>query len=302
MKARSRRAVNGILLLDKPVGLTSNAALQVVKRLYQAQKAGHTGSLDPLASGLLPICLGAATKLSGYLLNADKSYQFTCRLGISTTTGDAEGEVTATYPLPALSRELLEEVLQRFVGESLQTPPMYSALKRNGQPLYKLARQGIEVERAPRAVTIHELQLLRWEGELLECRMRCSKGTYVRTLAEDVGKALGCGAHIAALRRTAVQPYDTAQLLTLDALHEVAERGFAALDALLLPLDSALAHWPALQVRGDSAFYLRQGQAVLVPRAPTQGWVRLYQGEEEFLGLGEILDDGRVEPRRLFGN
>lgn len=302
MKARSRRAVNGILLLDKPVGLTSNAALQVVKRLYQAQKAGHTGSLDPLASGLLPICLGAATKLSGYLLNADKSYQFTCRLGISTTTGDAEGEVTATYPLPALSRELLEEVLQRFVGESLQTPPMYSALKRNGQPLYKLARQGIEVERAPRAVTIHELQLLHWEGELLECRMRCSKGTYVRTLAEDVGKALGCGAHIAALRRTAVQPYDTAQLLTLDALHEVAERGFAALDALLLPLDSALAHWPALQVRGDSAFYLRQGQAVLVPRAPTQGWVRLYQGEEEFLGLGEILDDGRVEPRRLFGN
>ena len=302
MKARSRRAVNGILLLDKPVGLTSNAALQVVKRLYQAQKAGHTGSLDPLASGLLPICLGAATKLSGYLLNADKSYQFTCRLGISTTTGDAEGEVTATYPLPALSRELLEEVLQRFVGESLQTPPMYSALKRNGQPLYKLARQGIEVERAPRAVTIHELQLLHWEGELLECRMRCSKGTYVRTLAEDVGKALGCGAHIAALRRTAVQPYDTAQLLTLDALHEVAERGYAALDALLLPLDSALAHWPALQVRGDSAFYLRQGQAVLVPRAPTQGWVRLYQGEEEFLGLGEILDDGRVEPRRLFGN
>lgn len=301
MKARSRRAVNGILLLDKPVGLTSNAALQVVKRLYQAQKAGHTGSLDPLASGLLPICLGAATKLSGYLLNADKSYQFTCRLGISTTTGDAEGEVTATYPLPALSRELLEEVLQRFVGESLQTPPMYSALKRNGQPLYKLARQGIEVERAPRAVTIHELQLLHWEGELLECRMRCSKGTYVRTLAEDVGKALGCGAHIAALRRTAVQPYDTAQLLTLDALHEVAERGFAALDALLLPLDSALGHWPALQVRGDSAFYLRQGQAVLVPRAPTQGWVRLYQGEEEFFGLGEILDDGRVEPRRLFG-
>lgn len=302
MKARSRRAVNGILLLDKPVGLTSNAALQVVKRLYQAQKAGHTGSLDPLASGLLPICLGAATKISAYLLNADKSYQFTCRLGISTTTGDAEGEVTATYPLPALSRELLEEVLQRFVGESLQTPPMYSALKRNGQPLYKLARQGIEVEREPRAITIHELQLLHWEGEWLECRMRCSKGTYVRTLAEDVGKALGCGAHVTALRRTAVQPYDTAQLLTLDALHEVAERGYAALDALLLPLDSALAHWPALQVRGDSAFYLRQGQAVLVPRAPTQGWVRLYQGEEEFFGLGEILDDGRVEPRRLFGN
>lgn len=300
MKARSRRAVNGVLLLDKPVGLTSNAALQVVKRLYQAQKAGHTGSLDPLASGLLPICFGAATKLSSYLLNADKSYEFTCRLGITTTTGDAEGEVTATHPVPELSRELVAEVLQRFMGESLQTPPMYSALKRNGQPLYKLARQGIEVERVPRTVTIHELQLLRLEGEWLECRMRCSKGTYVRTLAEDVGKALGCGAHIAALRRTAVQPYDAAHLLTLDYVHELAERGFAALDALLLPLDSALTQWPALQVRGDSAFYLRQGQAVLVPRAPTQGWVRLYAGEEDFLGLGEILDDGRVAPRRLF--
>lgn len=302
MKARSRRAVNGVLLLDKPVGLTSNAALQVVKRLYQAQKAGHTGSLDPLASGLLPICLGAATKLSGYLLNADKSYEFTCRLGIATTTGDAEGAVTATHPLPELSHTLVAEVLQRFVGESLQTPPMYSALKRNGQPLYKLARQGIEVEREPRAVTIHELQLLRWEGEWLECRMRCTKGTYVRTLAEDIGKALGCGAHIAALRRTAVQPYDAAPMLTLDHLHELAERGLAALDALLLPLDSALTQWPALQVRGDAAFYLRQGQAVLIPRAPAQGWVRLYQGAEDFLGLGEVLDDGRVEPRRLFSS
>ena len=299
MTRRPRRPVDGVLLLDKPVGLTSNAALQTVKRLYQAAKAGHTGSLDPLASGLLPICLGEATKLSGFLLNADKSYQFTCRLGVTTSTGDAEGQVTATRPVGALNREQAASVLQRFVGVISQIPPMYSALKRQGQPLYKLARQGIEVEREPRQVTVHELRLLRLEGEELECALRCSKGTYVRTLAEDIGAALGCGAHIAALRRTAVQPYDASRMVTLDALCERAEQGLAALDEVLLPLDSAVAQWPALRVRGDVAFYLRQGQAVLVPHAPTQGWVRLYEGEHCFLGLGEILDDGRVGPRRL---
>lgn len=298
-QGRPRRPVDGVLLLDKPVGLTSNAALQTVKRLYQAAKAGHTGSLDPLASGLLPICLGEATKMSGFLLNADKSYQFTCRLGIVTTTGDAEGEVTATRPVGPFSREQVVSALQRFTGVIEQIPPMYSALKRQGQPLYKLARQGIEVEREPRQVTIHELRLLRLEGEELECMMRCSKGTYVRTLAVDLGEALGCGAHISVLRRTAVEPYDASRMMTLDALRERAEQGLAALDEVLLPLDSAVMQWPAVRVRGDAAFYLRQGQPVLVPHAPVQGWVRLYEGEQHFLGLGEILDDGRVGPRRL---
>ena len=296
---RDRRPVSGVLLLDKPVGWTSNAALQAVKRLYQAQKAGHTGSLDPLASGLLPICLGEATKLSGLLLNANKVYCFTCRLGMTTTTGDAEGEILATRPIGPLSREQAEAVLRRFTGVIQQTPPMYSAVKRDGQPLYKLARKGIEVERAPREVMIHELRLLRLDSAELECELRCSKGTYVRTLAADLGEALGCGAHVVALRRTAVEPYDAARMVTLDALRERAEQGLAALDEVLLPADTALPDWPAVRVRGDAAFYLRQGQPVLVPRAPTQGWVRLYEGEERFLGIGEILDDGRVAPRRL---
>lgn len=299
MTARDRRPVSGMLLLDKPIGWTSNAALQAVKRLYQAQKAGHTGSLDPLATGLLPICLGEATKLSGLLLDADKEYRFTCRLGVTTATGDAEGEVRVVRPVGALRRERVEAALQGFVGLIQQTPPMYSALKREGQPLYRLARRGLEVERAPRAVTVHELRLVRWDDAELECELRCSKGTYVRTLATDLGEALGCGAHVTALRRTAVMPYDAARMVTLDALRQRAEQGWAALDALLLPADSALPDWPAVRVRGDAAFYLRRGQPVLAPRAPAQGWVRLYEGEERFLGIGQILDDGRVAPRRL---
>ncbi|MGB2680938.1 MAG: tRNA pseudouridine(55) synthase TruB [Candidatus Competibacter sp.] len=297
-----RRPVNGVLLLDKPIGWTSNAALQTAKRLYQAQKAGHTGSLDPLASGLLPICLGEATKLSGLLLNADKSYRFTCRLGVVTTTGDAEGEIVATRPVGHLSRERVEAVFRQFTGSIRQIPPMYSAVKRDGQPLYKLARRGIEVERAPREVTIHELRLLGQNAEELECEIRCSKGTYVRTLAVDVGEVLGCGAHVSVLRRTAVEPYDAARMVTLDLLRAQAERGWTALDEALLPVDTVVANWPAITVFGDSAFYLRQGQPVLVPRAPTAGWVRLYQGEQQFLGIGEILDDGRVAPRRLLAH
>jgi tRNA pseudouridine55 synthase len=297
--ARDPRPVSGVLLLDKPVGWTSNAALQAVKRLYRAEKAGHTGSLDPLASGLLPICLGEATKLSGWLLEADKVYRFTCRLGATTTTGDAEGEILVTRPVGPLNPERVEAALRRFTGAIQQTPPMYSALKRNGQPLYKLARQGIEVERAPREVTIHALRLLRLDSEELECELRCSKGTYVRTLAADLGEALGCGAHVTALRRIAVEPYDAARMVTLEALRERAEQGLATLDEVLLSADSALPDWPAVRVRGDAAFYLRQGQPILVPRVPTRGWVRLYEGEERFLGIGEILDDGRVAPRRL---
>lgn len=293
-----RRAVNGVLLLDKPVGLSSNAALQTVKRLFNARKAGHTGSLDPLASGLLPLCLGEATKVSGYLLDADKSYRFTCRLGATTATGDAEGEVLETRPVPPLDQDQVEAVLERFRGGIDQVPPMYSALKHQGQRLYKLARQGVEVERQPRRVTIHRLELIGLEGEFLTCEVHCSKGTYVRTLAEDIGRILGCGAHVSELRRTGVAPYDADQMVTLDQLRELAEQGFEALDRCLLPVDTALQSWPAVHLNDDSAYYLNGGQAVMVPRAPTSGWVRLYQGEQ-FLGLGEILDDGRVAPRRL---
>jgi tRNA pseudouridine55 synthase len=299
LKARDRRTISGVLLLDKPVGWTSNAALQAVKRLYRANKAGHTGSLDPLASGLLPLCLGGATKLAGLLLNADKTYRFTCRLGETTTTGDADGEIVLTRPVSGVDRARVEDALQDFRGVIQQVPPMYSALKRGGQPLYKLARQGLEVEREPREVTVHELRLLRLDDAELECELRCSKGTYVRALAADLGEALGCGAHVVALRRTAVEPYEAARMVTLETLRERATEDCAALDVLLLPPDSAVAQWPAVRVSGDVAFYLRQGQPVLVPRAPTQGWVRLYQDDERFMGLGEILDDGRVAPRRL---
>jgi tRNA pseudouridine55 synthase len=298
---KNQRRVNGILLLDKPTGLTSNAALQKVKRLYRARKAGHTGSLDPLASGLLPVCLGEATKISAYLLDADKHYWVSCKLGERTTTADAEGELIESRPVTGVTEKQLRKVLDGFRGEIEQIPPMYSAVKHQGQRLYKLARQGVEVAREPRPITIHELSLLNFESPLAEIDVRCSKGTYVRTLVEDIGAELGCGAHVADLRRLGVGPYDASSgMVGLEMLEKrLAEGGEAALDALLLPLESGLAQWPGVRLTGDAAFYLRQGQPVLVPHAPTGGWVRLYEGETRFLGIGEILDDGRVAPRRL---
>ncbi len=302
MRQSNLRPINGVLLLDKPNGWTSNAALQVAKRIYQAQKAGHTGSLDPLASGLLPICLGEATKLSGLLLNANKSYWFTCRLGVTTTTGDSEGTVVNKRPIGCWSREHIENVLRLFTGQINQIPPMYSALKRSGQPLYKLARCGIEVERLPRAVVIHEFRLLRYDDKELVCEIRCSKGTYIRTLVTDIGEALGCGAYVSLLRRVAVEPYDSSQMVTLDALREQAEMGQAALEQALLPMDTVVANWPSITVSGYSALCLRQGQPVFVPHAPTAGQVRLYHDDKRFMGIGEILDDGRVAPRRLLAS
>ena len=293
------RPVNGILLLDKPMGATSNAALQQVKRLFQAQKAGHTGSLDPLATGVLPICLGEATKASAFLLDADKHYRVVCKLGETTSTQDAEGEVLETRPVGDYDLAELETVLDRFRGPQEQVPPMFSAVKHEGQRLYKLARQGIEVERKARSIVIHELSLLSWESPNLEIEVHCSKGTYVRTLAEDIGEVLGCGAHVTALRRTGVGPYGGDDLVTLEQLEALAGEGYARLDALLRPMESALSQWPGVRLTGDAAFYLRQGQPVLVPKAPTSGWVRLYEGDSTFLGMGEILDDGRVAPRRL---
>jgi tRNA pseudouridine55 synthase len=293
------RRVNGILLLDKPAGLTSNAALQVVKKLYAARKAGHTGSLDPLATGLLPLCFGEATKVSGFLLDADKHYQVTCKFGEQTTTGDAEGELIKQRPLDGLNEAQLRKALEDFRGDIEQIPPMYSALKHKGERLYKLARQGVEVEREPRQVTIFELELVRFEAPVAELRVHCTKGTYVRTLIEDIGEQLGCGAHVIGLRRNGVGPFDAANMIDMERLEAVASEGHYALDQLLLPMESGLTQWPDVRLTGDAAFYLRQGQPVLVPKAPTTGWVRLYEGESRFLGMGEILDDGRVAPRRL---
>lgn len=293
------RRVNGILLLDKSAGMTSNAALQAVKRLYCARKAGHTGSLDPLATGLLPLCFGEATKVSGFLLDADKRYRVVCKLGERTTTGDAEGEVVEQRPVEGITEAGLREVLEGFVGEIEQIPPMYSAVKHKGERLYKLARQGVEVEREARKVDIHSLELRDFHVPVFEIDVHCSKGTYVRTLVEDVGELLGCGAHVTALRRLAVGPFDDSQMIDMAALEAAAAESMAALDKLLLPMESGLAQWPGVRLSGDAAFYLRQGQPVLVPQAPTEGWVRLYEGESRFLGMGEILDDGRVAPRRL---
>jgi tRNA pseudouridine55 synthase len=297
------RNVTGILLLDKPIGLTSNDALQRVKRIYRAAKAGHTGSLDPLATGLLPVCLGAATKFSAYLLDADKRYRVRVQLGVTTSTADAEGEVLERRPVAGVDPQRIEAVLAGFRGEIDQLPPMYSAVKHGGERLYKLARQGLEVERQPRRIQIFSLDLIGIDLPEIELDVHCSKGTYVRTLAEDIGRELGCGGHVCALRRTGVGPYEeaTVAFVTLDQLRDLADQEGAAprLDALLLPLESALGHWPAVRLSADAAFYLQQGQAVLVPQAPTQGLVRLYDVSQRFLGVGEILDDGKVQPKRL---
>ncbi|MEW7977472.1 MAG: tRNA pseudouridine(55) synthase TruB [Candidatus Sedimenticola endophacoides] len=293
------RDVQGILLLDKPLGVTSNKALQRVKQIFFARKAGHTGSLDPEAGGLLPICFGGATKVSAYLLDADKRYWVRVRLGETTTTADAEGELLRTRPVEGVTEALLADALARFRGEIQQIPPMYSALKHQGERLYKLAREGVEVERKPRTITIYELKLLAWESPHLELEVRCSKGTYIRTLAEDIGEVLGCGAHVAALRRTGLGPYREADMVTMERIEAAAREGNEALDALLLGVDSALGHWPQVRLTADSAFYLGQGQAVLVPNAPTGGPVRIYDPNGRFLGIGEILDDGRVTPRRM---
>ena len=270
-----------------------------MKRLFYAKKAGHTGSLDPLVFGVLPICMGEATKVSAFLLDADKRYQVRCQLGVRTTTADAEGEVVETRPVGSWSTEQLETVLGQFRGSIEQIPPMYSALKHQGQRLYKLARQGVEVEREPRPVHIYELALAGQGDDWIDIRVHCSKGTYIRTLAEDIGEKLGCGAHVSALRRSMVGPYGAGQLVTLDQLQHLKENDMPAMDDLLLPIESALSQWPDVDLSTDAAFYLQQGQPVLVPHAPTSGWVRLYEGNRSFLGMGEILDDGRVAPRRL---
>lgn len=296
------RPVNGIILLDKPEGITSNKALQRVKSIFFAQKAGHTGSLDPLATGMLPICFGEATKVSNYLLDADKRYRFSCQLGVVTNTGDAEGEVIDQHVVPELDEAAIESILQDFRGTIQQIPPMFSALKHKGERLYDLARQGIEVERAPRTVNIHELTLLNYSDGVLELEAECSKGTYIRTLAEDIGAAIGCGAHVIQLRRLTVGPFqDSAAMVTLEQLETLLEENRDELNRLLLPIDAALMHWPDVRLNADLSYYLLQGQPVQVPKAPSRGWVRLYNADKDiFLGVGQISDDGKVAPKRLF--
>lgn len=298
------RDVSGIVLLDKPRGASSNRALQTVKRLYGARKAGHTGSLDPMATGVLPLCLGEATKFSQYLLNADKAYQATIRLGEQTDTGDAEGEVIARCDTTALTRAQAESVLPQFVGEIDQVPPMYSALKVDGQPLYKLARQGIEIERKARRITIYKLVMTAFrpgpQAEL-DIEVECSKGTYIRTLAEDIAAALGdLGGHLVMLRRTRVGIFSIADchdLATLQQQHDTA--GETALDQWLIAPEQAVNHLPGVAVSVDTGYYVRRGQAVRVAGAPPHGLVRIHQEDGVFLGIGEILDDGRIAPRRL---
>lgn len=300
-RTKIKRQVHGILLLDKPLHVSSNQALQTVKRLFAASKAGHTGSLDPLATGMLPICFGKATRLAEYLLTADKNYQVTMRLGIRTTTGDIEGAVLAERPVPQFTSSDLETTLNQFRGEIEQVPSMYSALKHNGQPLYKLARQGITIERAARHLTVYQLSVLNFTANTIEFELHCSKGTYVRTLVDDFGEAFGCGAHVISLRRTKVGDFPTAAMVSLEKLQTEQEPiAVESLDRYLLPVESMLAHWPALKIAENTLFYLRQGSPVVISQAPLSGWVRLQDKQGQFIGIGEVQEDGRVAPRRLF--
>ncbi|HMV70765.1 MAG TPA: tRNA pseudouridine(55) synthase TruB [Pseudomonadales bacterium] len=304
MKKRSNaRRVDGILVLDKPAGMTSNAALQRVKGVYFARKAGHTGSLDPLATGVLPLCFGEATKWSQFLLDSDKEYVATLCLGVTTDTGDADGAVLAERSAAAVEETALDAVLARFRGDIEQVPPMYSALKRGGVPLYELARKGETVEREARRVTIHALERLEFRaGERAELRLRvlASKGTYVRVLAEDIGAALGCGAHVARLHRSQAGPFRDADAITLERLEALrAERAFEELDRLLLPAERALAHLPEVRLAEASCFYLAQGQSVMASRLPAPGLVRIASEDGKFRGVGEVRDDRCIAPRRM---
>lgn len=292
--------VDGLLLLDKPSGMTSNRALQVVRRLLNARKAGHTGSLDPAATGMLPLCFGEATKVCAYLLNADKSYRVTAQLGSATDTGDGDGEVCATADVPDLPVERWNDILQGFCGESTQIPPMYSALKKDGKRLYELARQGEVVERQPRAIRIDEIRLLELAGKRLVFRVRCSKGTYIRVLVEDIAKKADTVAHTARLHRESVGDFDSAGMLDMTAVEALAAQGPATLRARLLPADVALGDLPGVSVGPDDAERFCGGQAVTVDTQQQEGLARVYAPEEQFLGVGYLSADGKLAPRRVF--
>lgn len=289
-------APSGVLLLDKNSGITSNGALQRARRLFGIRKAGHTGSLDPLASGILPLCFNEATKLSGYLLDADKSYRVLARLGATTNTGDADGEVLARSPVPALDETAVLALLAKFTGPILQVPPMFSALKHQGQRLYELARKGVEVERQAREVTIFSIELLGHGPDQLELEVACSKGTYIRTLVEDIGSAIGCGAHVEVLRRTTVAGFPVEQAVTLDALETMTPE---ARLACLRPMDSMVLHWPEVILQAPQTRIFLQGQAVAPDPLPEGHLLRVYDENYAFIGVGRIDDRGRVAPKRL---
>jgi tRNA pseudouridine55 synthase len=296
---RVKRNINGVLLLDKPLGFSSNQALQKVKWLFQAAKAGHTGTLDPLATGLLPICLGEATKFAQYVTDADKTYIATVKFGATTTTGDAEGEVIANRDV-RFTRAQLESACQSFLGEISQVPPMYSALKFEGKALYEYAREGVDIERQSRLVTIADITITHFEVDVAEITVKCSKGTYIRTLAEDIGNALGSGAHLIGLRRIETAGYELADAITIDQVEQkIKDTPVEALQSLLLPIDSAIVHLPALTLNDDAAHYLMQGQAVWVSGKIPNGEMRLFDENSRFLGLGFLQEDGKIAPKRL---
>jgi tRNA pseudouridine55 synthase len=291
------RDIHGIILLDKPPGYSSNQALQKVRNLFKARKAGHTGTLDPFATGMLPICLGEASKTAGFMLDASKQYLATARLGQATSTGDTEGDVVAEMPVPALTPKTIETTFKAFRFAIEQVPPMYSALKHEGQPLYKLARAGEEVERKPRSLIIHSLELISWESPLLVFKVHCSKGTYVRTLAEDIAKNLDSCAHLQALRRLHVEPFHEVDMISLEELEEAVESGCE--EALLLPLDKGLEAWPVVELSGKDKVRFTHGNPAAV-QDTHRGKVRVYELDGQILGLGEVGDDHKVYPKRLF--
>ena len=300
-KPRKRgRDIHGVFLLDKPQGMSSNDIMQKVKRIFQANKAGHTGALDPLATGMLPICLGEATKFSQFLLDADKRYLVTAKLGERTDTSDAEGQVVETREVKVKTPEILT-ALEQFRGNILQVPTMFSALKHNGKPLYEYARQGITVEREARPITIFELNFIEYNAPYLTLEVHCSKGTYIRTLVDDLGEALGCGAHVTMLRRTAVADYPTEKMLDWHALQSLAEpQDLSLLDALLLPMDTAVAKLPALTLNESQTQGIGFGQRIKFDNLNRlQGQVRLFSHENRFLGVAVIDENNVIRPQRL---
>ncbi len=306
-RRRFGRAISGVVLIDKAPGMTSNDVVQKAKRLFFATKAGHTGALDPLATGVLPICFGESTKFSQYLLDSDKTYESEFTLGVTTATADSDGEVLSSTDASVITKSAVESAIEKYEGDIQQIPPMYSALKKDGQPLYKLARAGVEVEREARPVTVFSYELLAFEpGEQAKVRVRihCSKGTYIRSLAADLGDDLGCGAHVSSLRRVATGDFNIDGAQTLDALTEMRGDDRAeVLDDQLLPVDAPVSRLPAMELDDDSAFYFIRGQAVMDTQvyriAEEGGKVRVFRTDGVFLGLGEVTDDGCITPRRL---
>jgi tRNA pseudouridine55 synthase len=294
-KRKSGLDVSGIILLDKRLGVSSNQALQEVRRLFNANKAGHTGSLDPLATGLLPLCFGEATKVSALMLDDDKRYQVTIRLGVMTDTGDSEGQIVAEMPVPDFSESQLLDCLQHFTGEIDQVPPMYSALKHQGKKLYELAREGKTVDRPARRITIYAIELLAFDSQQISLDVRCSKGTYIRSLAEDIGHYLGSCGTVTALRRTASGQFNLADAFTIEQLREM---DLATLYASRLPVDIPLSHIPAVSVNDDQVLSIKQGQQIDL-NSTELGTVRIYS-QQCFLGLGEMLINGKLAPKKLF--